>query len=233
MAYIDKHGVEFSDDKKTLVRCPENYEGEYVVPNDVTTIGEGAFRYCEHVTAITFPKSLKHIKEEAFRDCKQVETIILPNDLETLGDDAFHACGQRHLNIKNDVIIPASIKEIGNNVFAFSGLRKVSFEEGFNLEATSTGMFMCTEIKEITLPTSIKKVSKRTFEKCRNLHTIVIKNGDIIFANDAFDGCSNLSKVIVPKGRKNWILKRNQHLHNYYPVVGVRRIEDIIEESEI
>lgn len=35
MAYFDKYGVEFSDDKKQLIRCPENYEGSYTIPNGV------------------------------------------------------------------------------------------------------------------------------------------------------------------------------------------------------
>ena len=29
MAHVDKYGVEFSDDRKTLVKCPEDFHGEY------------------------------------------------------------------------------------------------------------------------------------------------------------------------------------------------------------
>ena len=38
MAYIDKYGVEFSDDRKTLVKCPKVFKGEYIIPNSVTSM---------------------------------------------------------------------------------------------------------------------------------------------------------------------------------------------------
>ena len=38
MAYIDKHGVEYTDDKKTLIRCPQDFEGEYIIPDGVIEI---------------------------------------------------------------------------------------------------------------------------------------------------------------------------------------------------
>ena len=38
MAYFDKHGVEYTDDKEMLVRCPQDYEGDFVVPNHVFVI---------------------------------------------------------------------------------------------------------------------------------------------------------------------------------------------------
>lgn len=43
MAYFDKYGVEFSDDRKTLVRCPKDFEGEYAIPDTVTSVGNSAF----------------------------------------------------------------------------------------------------------------------------------------------------------------------------------------------
>ena len=39
MAYFDKYGVEFSDDRKTLISCPENFQGAYAIPDGVTQIG--------------------------------------------------------------------------------------------------------------------------------------------------------------------------------------------------
>ena len=34
--YTDEYGVEYSDDKKTLVKCPSDFQGEYVIPDGVT-----------------------------------------------------------------------------------------------------------------------------------------------------------------------------------------------------
>jgi hypothetical protein len=53
MAYFDKHGVEFSDDQKTLVRCPKDFEGEYVIPEGTKTIDSEAFVVCTGLTSVT------------------------------------------------------------------------------------------------------------------------------------------------------------------------------------
>ena len=55
MAYFDKNGVEFSDDKKTLVRCPVDFDGKYVIPNGVTKIADSAFFDCDFLENIVLP----------------------------------------------------------------------------------------------------------------------------------------------------------------------------------
>lgn len=68
MAYIDKHGVEYTDDQKTLVRCPEDFKGEFIIPDDVTEIGDGAFASCKHVTDIILHGNITKIGYDALPD---------------------------------------------------------------------------------------------------------------------------------------------------------------------
>jgi hypothetical protein len=56
MAYFDKYGVEFSDDRKTLVKCPKDFQGSCEIPNSVTSIGDGAFKWCDNLKEICVPK---------------------------------------------------------------------------------------------------------------------------------------------------------------------------------
>ena len=42
LIFFDKYGFEYSDDKKTLVRCPKDFEGEYIIPDSVTSIENDA-----------------------------------------------------------------------------------------------------------------------------------------------------------------------------------------------
>ncbi len=78
MAYIDKYGVEFSDDRKTLVRCPKVFKGEYTIPNSVTSIGDGAFFGCTGLISVTIPNSVTSIGFAAFSDCTGLTSIIVP-----------------------------------------------------------------------------------------------------------------------------------------------------------
>lgn len=261
MAYIDKYGVEYSDDKTVLVCCPctfegRRYEGEFVIPQGVKTIAkqaflfggknitsivfpeslieieEEAFKGCENLRELVFPINLKHIGNEAFYGCSRIETITFPNNLESIGEQAFEGCGIGRSWL-SEVHIPTSIKQIGKEAFAHSGIASLSLPEDSKLEIIENGVFRGSSIRTIALPPAIREIKQEAFKCCKDLKTIIIQNDNILLGNSTFDGCKNLSKIIVPKGRKKWIIMHNSHLHNCYPVIEVRKsIEEIIEESD-
>ena len=59
--------VEFSADKKTLIRFPEDSKiKEYVVPDSVKTIRKHAFWGCTSLTSVTIPNSVTTIGGSTF-----------------------------------------------------------------------------------------------------------------------------------------------------------------------
>ncbi len=42
---------------------------EVVIPDGVTSIGKGAFYWCEKLKSVTIPASLKYVGRDAFKDC--------------------------------------------------------------------------------------------------------------------------------------------------------------------
>ncbi len=81
-------GVEFSEDNKTLIKCPKNFEGEIVIPSCVTTIGDGAFYSCDKLTTVTIPDSVTTIANGAFLGCKSLTSVTIPRNCK-VGDSAF------------------------------------------------------------------------------------------------------------------------------------------------
>jgi hypothetical protein len=57
--YIDEQGIQFSDDKKTLLHFPSNLVGVYIIPEGLEEIAEDAFAYTD-LTAIAVPEGVKH-----------------------------------------------------------------------------------------------------------------------------------------------------------------------------
>lgn len=91
MAYFDKYGVEFSDDRKTLVHCPKDFQGEYTIPYGVERIKYGAFARCSNLTSIYIPNSVKEIGFSAFRS-SGLQSIELPSSVISIRGQAFCNC---------------------------------------------------------------------------------------------------------------------------------------------
>ena len=73
------------------------------IPNNVTSIGTGAFSGCRGFTSITIPNSVTSIGYCAFLSCRTLTTITIPNSVTTIGDHAFEDCRLTSLTIGNRV----------------------------------------------------------------------------------------------------------------------------------
>lgn len=83
-----------------------------VIPNNIITIEENAFYYCDGITHISFPDSLVTIGTRAFYWCKGLKTLKLGAELTTIESMAFYNCS----NI-NTVIFGTNISYIGPSNF--------------------------------------------------------------------------------------------------------------------
>ena len=62
------------------------------IPNSVTSIGSGAFRYCSGLTSVTIPNSVTSIGNSAFMGCSGLTSITIPNSVTSIGNNAFADC---------------------------------------------------------------------------------------------------------------------------------------------
>ena len=90
-----------------------------VIPNTVTSIGNGAFGFCSELTAIEIPDSVTSIGNDAFYNCSGLTSIIIPNSVTSIGQYAFYNCsGLTFLSIGSSV---SSIE-----LYTFSGCSGLS-----------------------------------------------------------------------------------------------------------
>ena len=138
--------------------------------SQLTSIGEGAFNWCESLESITIPDSVLNIGDSAFAECTALESITIPDSVLSIGYSAFEGCTA----LKN-ITIPGSVLSIGYS----------AFEE-------------CTALKSITIPGSVLSIGQRTFAGCSGLESAIIADGVTSIGDDTFLNCTNLVNVSLP-----------------------------------
>ena len=110
-AFIYEHNVLFNKDKTTLISYRAK-EANYVIPDSVTSIGEGAFLECNSLTSIIIPDSVTSIGVCAFAQCNSLTSINIPDSVTTIANHAFYNCK----SLKS-IKIPDSVTSIGDCAF--------------------------------------------------------------------------------------------------------------------
>lgn len=216
MAYIDSYGVEYSNDRKTLVKCPVTLKGHYMVNSSVETIAKRAFYQCKDLTSISLPLSIINIESFAFGfcvnlqliniptsitkierglfyKCRQLKSVIIPSSVVTIEDCAFWQC-----QTLDNVVIPTSVIKIGGGAFAeCSALTNITIPDSVT-EIGASAFIDCENITSISLPNRITQIGYQTFMNCHNLKSITIPNGVTKICKSAFKNCRNLSSIVIP-----------------------------------
>lgn len=65
-----------------------------IIPDSVTSIGDGAFALCENLTNIDIPNSVTSIGGGAFYGCSSLTNIIIPEGVTSIGNYAFQSCSK-------------------------------------------------------------------------------------------------------------------------------------------
>lgn len=159
MAYFDKYGVEFSDDRKTLVKCPEDFKGECIIPNGVTNIGGNAFLGCIGLISVTIGNSVARIGENAFFGCIGLTSVTIGNGVTGIGHNAFTGCSRLAT-----IAVPNSVRNIG--LWTFRGcndLKEIRVPKG--QKARFEKMAGIKDFKDKIVEASMEDQKPRTWEE--------------------------------------------------------------------
>ena len=138
-----------------------------IIPNSVTSIGDGAFEGCESLTSIQIPNSVTSIGSSAFSGCSSLASIQIPNSVTRIGSSAFSGCTSL-----TSIEIPNSVTSIGN--YAFS---------------------LCSSLTSIEIPNSVTSIGDYAFSYCYSLTNVVIGKSVTSIGDSAFYFCLSLTKI--------------------------------------
>lgn len=124
-------------------------------------------------------------------------TNYTPDDIDSkilaIGGGAFADCK----NLKT-FRIPNTMKAIGNNMFANSGIETLTYSTSCMVETIGDSAFLKTPITILPAIPTLKTISLEAFYNCSNLTTVYLSENLVTIDEDAFASCINLANVILP-----------------------------------
>ena len=168
-----------------------------IIPNSVTTIGDGTFNYCTGLTSINIPNSVTSIGSSAFMDCTALTSIEIPNSVTSIGNYAFSGCtGLTSLTFH--------CKSIGNwfNYNYKKNITKVTI--GDEVETIGSSAFSgFSGLTSIEIPNSVTSIGKMCFYGCNSINTITLSSNLTSIGEEAFP--SHKTTNLLLEDLSSWI----------------------------
>lgn len=188
---------------------------DLIIPNNVTSIGDWAFRECRGLESVTIPSSVTRIGKLAFDYCVGISSVTLSNGLTYIGDAAFRFC-----NGITTITIPNSVTWIGKTAFGWcTALPSINLPS--SLKTINENAFCnCISLTSLIIPDSVELIRTGAFQGCIGLTSLLIPSSVKSIENDAFWNCDGLTSVIIPEN-VTWIGDRAFNCNNLLSVTSL------------
>ncbi|MGL5692668.1 MAG: leucine-rich repeat domain-containing protein [Peptostreptococcaceae bacterium] len=207
------------------------------IPSTVKEIGTGAFAGCTSINKMSIPSSNKNfvvdkniiysvnkkelisapstsgdftisknvtkIKSGAFLGNNKVKKVNIPGNVTTVESYAFMDCS----NSSFSVLLNKGLKTISEGAFYNSNLKSISLPTSLTYIGENT--FAFSKIKEIKIPEGVKKIQANTFTDMPNLNKITLPSTVDSISSKAFIKCYNLNNVSISSKNTNFMVKDN------------------------
>ena len=211
----------------SLKDCDVN---KVVISNEVTKIGDAAFKDCSNLVSVIIPDSVITIGYNVFKECSNLSSLYIPASVKNISYNFLVGCD----SLQNIIVDPenSSFCSVDNVLFnknktflikcanksiteytipnTVTNILCNSFSNCINLEKIQipygvtkidwAAFSNCTSLNSIVIPDSVISLGDNVFSNCLSLKTITISNNIKYIPSSAFTNCSNVKEITIPYG---------------------------------
>jgi hypothetical protein len=170
-----------------------------ILPGELKTIGDYAFRGCSSLTSVVIPGSVESIGGYAFWGCTSLVGVTIPDSVTDIGNDAFSGCPSLSFSI-DGTDSSYSIRNGGEMLF--KGTELISYPSANGTVTLSnvtsigsTAFSWCANLVSVTIPSTVTSIGNGAFWYNTSLTSVTIPGSVASIRNYAFSGCNSLASV--------------------------------------
>lgn len=172
----------------------------------VTKIGANTFKKCSALQQINLLDSISEIGTSVFQDCSNLTYITLPSELKEIKANCFNGTG---LSIVN---LPEYVSYIGSSAFAnCKNLININMDKTSSLREIGNAAFAncvklsgenvqenAVETQKFSIVEGVQKIDDMAFNGCSNLKIVELPKSLLEIGEQVFSRCCNITQIILP-----------------------------------
>ena len=144
----------------------------------------------ESITSVVLSDGVTSIGEYAFEDCSSLTSITIPNSVTSIGGSAFSNCSSL-----TSITIPNSVTSIG--YYAFRGCYSLPVIDNIHYADTYLVGAVNKTLSTFSIKEGTRWIGDYAFESCSSLTSITIPKSVTSIGYGVFYDCSSLTSIKV------------------------------------